>query len=265
MRKLAAVVGVIVTVLILAIDPASAATTPARTTGLPTSSNGASSMHLTWPQSTRPTTKVSAIITIAKAPTVSRLYFWALQAEFLDAAGTTVGAAHLGLQWNPAHPGSTAVNFGGYTENSGGATELTGTESQLPSTPGNANTRDFAWVANRSYQLTISDAHDGWWTGSVTDMTTGTTTVIRQLHGGGVRLGRPTIWTESFAHCEDPSVAATWSQLSPRPTSLLVTYQSFDDGGCTNTNTNTQPSGGVVQRTNTRRTTVDYQTLRSGS
>lgn len=265
MRKLAAIAGIIIaTVLVLGVDLASAATIPSRTTGLPTSSNGASSMHLAWALDAQPTMKVSAVVTITQLPTVSRLYFWALQADFLDATGSRVGAAHLGLQWNPAHPGSTAVNFGGYNETTGGTTELTGDASKLPSKPGNANTRDFTWVAGRAYQLTISDAHDGWWTGSVTDMTTGTTTAVRKLHGGGVRLGRPTVWTESFAKCDDPSVAAAWSELSPRPAELLVIYQSFNDGGCTNTNASKDPTGGVVQRSNTRRTTVAYESLRLG-
>ncbi|HKX72170.1 MAG TPA: hypothetical protein VJM75_13115 [Acidimicrobiales bacterium] len=44
----------------------------------------------------------------------SDLYFWALQASFIDSAERHCGGGHVGLQWRRHHPGSRAVNWGGY-------------------------------------------------------------------------------------------------------------------------------------------------------
>ena len=84
-----------------------------RTHGDPPSANGASSLHLRWDLDDRPGCReVSVTLEVLQPPTVDRLYFWALQADFAtgDAGRRPAGGAHLGLQWHPQHPGSTAVN-----------------------------------------------------------------------------------------------------------------------------------------------------------
>lgn len=208
-------------------------------------------MHVWWDHdpSTRPTT-VEATLEILDPPTVPRLHFWALQATFADDAGRPVGTAHLGLQWYPAHPGSTAVNWGGYLPGGGG--ELTAHHpSALPSVTGNPNTRDFAWRPHTPYRLTIHA--DG--TGAITDPDA--TTVVRRLAvAGATHLRHLVVWSEVFARCDDPSTAVRWSDLTPRPTALHATYQSYEDGGCTNTNTSIDAAAGTItQRTNAERTT----------
>jgi hypothetical protein len=222
-----------------------------RTRGFPTSSNRASSMHLHWDPVPAPAREVSAVLEVVEPPVVPHLYFWALQVSFGD-RGRRVGGAHLGLQWYDRHPGSTAVNWGGYRD---GAGELEGDASTLASATGNPNTRDFAWEARREYRLTIHGEGDGWWTGVVTDTTTGTATVVRRLHApGSTELTNPVVWSEVFARCDDPSVTVRWSRLDPPPRGLRPTYQSHEYGGCANTWSRPDPVGdGWLQTTNVRR------------
>lgn len=205
-------------------------------------------MHLWWDPSPEPAEEVSVVLEVVDPPTVPHLYFWALQASFVD-RGRQLGGAHLGLQWYPPHPGSTAVNWGGYR---GGGGELDGDRSTLPSATGNPNTRDFVWRPRTSYRLTI--AADG--TGSVTDVAAGETTVVRRLlHGGSehTRLTSPVVWSEVFARCDDPTVTVRWSQLAPTPSALRVSYQSTGEGGCSNTTAEVDVDGAVLQHTNADR------------
>jgi hypothetical protein len=230
-------------------------TGPTRETGAPPSANGASSMHLWWGSPALDdrdeVVEVSVRLTIDARPAVARLYFWAVQASFVDGRGRRHGAAHLGLQWHPAHPRSTAVNFGGYRERGG---ELDGTGSPLPSARGNPNTRDFAWVPGRPYRLAIVRAASGQWAGVVDDLE------VRRLHCGGDRLAHVVVWSEVFAGCDDPTVVARWSDLGAttadgrrlRAHDLVAGYQTFEAGGCTNT-TARAVAGGVEQWTNARR------------
>ena len=83
-----------------------------------------------------------------------RLYFWALQTSFISDSGTH-GAAHIGLQWNPRHPGHKAVNWGGYGDTSDVRSILDGTPSPLPSTPADPNTRDYPWQQGVPYRLRV--------------------------------------------------------------------------------------------------------------
>ena len=221
-----------------------------RVHGYPTSSNRASSMHLRWDPSPPPLLEVAVTLEIVEPPVVDELYFWALQASFLD-RGRHIGAAHLGLQWFSLHPGNTAVNWGGYRD---GAGELEGEVSTLSSAPGNANTRDFAWQPRTPYRLHISGDGDGWWTGSVTDLATDATTVVRRLRGGGDALANPMVWSEVFARCDDPSVVVRWSDLSPTPARLQPSYQTHENGGCANT-TSRREGDAYLQITNTDRQT----------
>jgi hypothetical protein len=227
-----------------------------RTSGPPTSSNGASSMHLWWtpsPSAPGPLTSVSAVLEVVDPPQVDRLHFWALQATFVDGRNQPIGGAHLGLQWHAGHPGGTAVNWGGYRSGGGGGELDAHAPSTLPSATGNVNTRDFGWRPHTPYRLTIDV--DG--TGSVTDLTTGTATVVRRLDvTGATALASPVVWSEVFARCDDPSSAVRWSQLEPPAVTTQVTYQSYEDGGCTNTRIEVVDVDGrpaFVQRTNVSR------------
>ena len=217
-----------------------------RTSGEPRSANGASSFHLVWDIPSRPLQSVSATLEIVEPPSVRRLYFWALQVSF-GRDRRLQGAAHLGLQWNPRHPGSTAVNWGGY-----GATAkaglLQGSPSQLPSARNDPNTRDYDWTPGHPYRLEVAAAGGGadglhGWEGAVTDLDSGERTVVRTLYSPGAYLLTPMVWSEVFARCEHPRVTARWSDFEAVtvegdvivPSRVRVNYQSREDGGCDNT------------------------------
>jgi hypothetical protein len=228
-----------------------------RVSGLPASSNGASSFHLIWildPPPDDPLVSVAATLTVLEPPRHDRLYFWALQASFVDAAGRHQGGAHLGLQWHRGHPGNTAANWGGYAPGGG---ELDGSESSFPSSRGNRNTRDFRWVPDHAYRLEIAPAAGSTgWAGSIDGA------VVRRLFAGGDRLTGPMVWSEVFARCDDPTVHVQWSDLEGRtasgrvvaPAAVRVNYQTHADGGCANTTVRAEPGNtGFVQITNTLR------------
>ena len=233
----------------------------ARIRGEPRSANGASSFHLRWLMDggAEPLAEVSAVLEVVDPPTVDRLYFWALQVSFVD-AGRQLGGAHIGLQWNRRHPGNGAVNWGGY-----GASGqiLAGSGSPLPSRPNDPNTRDYPWEPRRAYCLRVSatPGETGAWRGEVTDLGSGETTVVRDLHGGGGHLVAPLVWSEVFARCEHPSVAVRWSELQARtpagelrtPHALAVNYEARAAGGCDNTTSLADGPGAVLQVTNAER------------
>ncbi len=228
-----------------------------RTSGPPTSSNGASSFHLGWgwdgPEPDL--VEVGATLTVVDCPTVDRLHFWALQASFLEGpgGGRRHGGGHAGLQWHPGHPGATAVNWGGYAAD---GRELPGSVSPLPSALHNANTRDLHWEPGRPHRLSIQRGERGW-AASIDGQR------VRELHVGGDRLGTILVWSEVFARCDDPSSAVRWSDLSGRtrdgstvrPIAVQTRYQSVPEGGCSNTSSDPDGDGGIVQRTGVARTT----------
>ncbi len=212
------------------------------------------------------------------APQVPALSFWALQASFTD-RGREGGAGHLGLQWHPDHPGSTAVNWGGYDA---GGRELSGSAATLPSALHNPNTRDLAWSAGVAYRLAIRRVEPGdqdgspegatAWRGTVTDLASGTTTVVRDLWAAGSALAAPVVWSEVFARCDDPSSVVRWHDLrlvddTGRAAScdrVRVSYQARADGGCVTTDVSTDEVG-VVQTTGTPRLTPAGAVLPVGS
>lgn len=225
-----------------------------RDSGEPTSSNRASSFHLVWTVPPAPLDEVSATFELLTEPSVPRLYFWALQVEFVDSGGSA-GGAHLGLQWHPSYPDNRAVNWGGY-DRSG---ELAGSRSALSSTLGNVNTRDYRWETGVPYRFSISSPQPGQWRGTVTNLATSESTVVRDLYAGGTHLARPMVWTEAFCRCDDPPVAARWSALRATADgagipieSVMINYQSLTQGGCTNT-TVRQDETGFLQITATQR------------
>jgi len=240
---------------------------PGRTSGPPTSSNAASSFHLYWDVPPVGLAEVGATIEVTEPPTVERLYFWALQANFVTSNGARLGGAHFGLQYHPAYPGGGAVNWGGY--NASGA-ELDGSVSDLPSTLDNINTSDYRWASGRLYRYRIYRSPERGWRGSITDLETGMETVVRDLYIGGNRdagnrdqIVSPMVWTECFAHCEEAPSAVRWTDLTATDLNgtvhtvdaVRINYQTQTDGGCANTNISTSDGtpAGWEQRTATER------------
>lgn len=229
-----------------------------RLSGRPPSANGASSLHLQWNVPTdEELTEASVSLLVPALPSVSRLYFWALQVSFADGAG-----AHLGLQWGADPPTRLRhVNWGGY--GASGA-ELAGGASPLPSSFSNPNTRDFDWESGRSYRLRISLTDDGWagWVDEV---------LVRCLSAPGEALHAPVVWSEVFADCDAPAVSVRWSDLevvtrSGRRVpvdSVTTSYQSRHEGGCDNTSSEAVGTA-FVQTTNTARATPGGASLRLG-
>ena len=235
-----------------------------RTSGTPPSANGASSFHLRW-DFNGSQESASVDLTIVTPPSVARLYFWAIQADFGSDHGQRAGGAHFGLQWHPAHPHNHAVNWGGYHAN---GRELGGSVSSLESATGNPNTRDFDWQPGRPYRLTISRAESAnapnglrAWRATVEDVDSGDITVVRDLYVPAEQIVGVLVWSEVFARCDDPSTEIRWSNaqvVGPSgnitfPRRALVNYQSHADGGCANTCSSSSELG-LVQRTNTDRT-----------
>lgn len=233
--------------------------------GLPPSGNGASSFHLWWLVPAAAWRGARVTLEVLDPPRVPRLYFWALQVSFSGPQGRS-GGAHTGLQWNPRFPASTAVNWGGYRADGG---LMEGSVSSLPSTPGDANTRDFPWQPGVPYRLQVepTPGRPGWWRATVTDLASGWETAIRDLAGGGDRLEAPVVWSEVFAACDDPSVRVRWSDPALlgdgdwiSPFGYRVSYQPYERGGCTNTDVRVTPWG-VEQVTATPRLVGDGEQL----
>lgn len=236
----------------------------ARVTGAPTSSNRASSFHLNWEIPRTPLSEVRATIEVIEPPTVSMLYFWALQVSFVGPGGR-IGGAHIGLQHHPSYPDACAVNWGGYRDGQG---ELKGSVSALPSALNNINTRTCRWYPNRQYVLRVYRSPDQGWRGSVTDTSTGEETVIRDLWVDADHLASPVVWSEVFAHCDHASAAVRWSGLTGigldgivhDVRSVRLNYQTHQDGGCANTDSSVDEVG-FVQRTAVERQSQTGQIL----
>lgn len=228
----------------------------ARVSGAPTSSNRASSFHLSWDIPAQPFVEISAVCEVIEPPTVPMLYFWAMQVSFMN-QGSRIGGAHFGLQFHPQYPGNGAVNWGGYRD---GAGELEGSVSELPSALNNINTRTYPWQPGRRYRHRVYRSPEQGWRGSITDLETGVETVVRDLWVDADSLASPMVWSEVFAHCDHQSAAVRWSELTGINTqgeqlaarSVRLNYQTHADGGCANTNT-ASDGVGFVQRTNTER------------
>jgi hypothetical protein len=192
-----------------------------------------------------PYQEVSVVVEVVRPPAVARLYFWALQVSFV-AGDRDLGAGHTGLQWHPGAPAG-AVNWGGYYASGGGPAgdgTLPGTGSVLPPVDG-PHTRHFAWVPGRRYRLRIWSPGPGKWRSDVTDLESGQSTTVRDLLVEADALTSPIVWSEVFARCDDPPTEVRWSHLQAlgqdgevrTARSVGLTYQAFDDGGCSNTET----------------------------
>lgn len=234
-----------------------------RTSGLPTSANGASSFHLGWRGVDGPWAGAAVEFQLRDWPRTDRLVFWALQVSFVESStGRVTGGGHLGLQWHPQYPGRTAACWGGYHVGGG---ELSGGPLAFPSALGNPNTCNFSFSPGVRYRFVIEPHPDGW-AGRIQTHTGSTT--LRVLFGGGDAITAPMMWTECFAACDDPSISAAWF----RPQTMAfdgsirdidrvaVNYQTVADGGCSTTNSRLvrDPSGvvGIEQATNVARVTA---------
>jgi len=233
----------------------------------PSSGNRSSALHLWWhgvDAGAAPLVAAGATLEVLQRPSVERLYFWALQASFVDGRGTRHGAAHLGLQWNPNHPGNGAVNWGGYADTGDVGSVLAGSTSTLPSTPDDPNTRDYGWRESVAYRLRIERSSAGW-RGKIIDLMSGDDVVVRDLYVGGDRLANLVVWSEVFASCNDPTVVVRWSGFEGygadgsiiRPRSVGLT---FPPDGCPNTDT-VADDVGFLQVTSTTRRAHDGDSL----
>lgn len=224
----------------------------------------ASSFHAFWDSigSNGPYKEVSVDLEVVTEPTVTDLYFWALQVSFYDdiATPSSIGGGHTGLQWNSAHPNSNAVNWGGYDADS---VELSGSVSSLPSTPNNDNTRDYDWSTGVTYSFRIWIPEEGTIRASVNG------TTIRDLYcPGTLSLNNIVMWSEVFAECSAASAGVKWSNFTAidmddvvwEETDFYLTYQAPGNDGCLNTNT--YGAGMTVRQvTNTTRVNQDQDVI----
>lgn len=148
------------------------------------------------------------------------------------------------------------MNWGGYHDTGG---EVDGSPLAVPSAMRNRNTGDYAWRPGAPYRYRIDRGADGW-RGSITDVEHDRTLVVRELWVGGDTLASPMVWTESFAHCDDPNCTVRWSDLvvhtddgAVAVRSGRINFQTTADGGCSNTDWSVDDDA-FVQRTNVERT-----------
>lgn len=218
-------------------------------------------MHLFWNIKSQPLAEVAATLEIIKPPTEPWLYFWALQASF-RAGPRPLGAGHMGLQHHPSYPGSGAVNWGGYHHGGG---ELPGSHSPLGSTLGNPNTSNYRWQPGVQYRYRIHPSPQGGWRATITDLSTGIDTAIRDLWVEADHLTDPMVWSEVFAPCDAEPVVVEWSDLEAQTTDgrrlaasgVRANFQTVNDGGCSNTNATVMENNGgkaIRQITNAART-----------
>lgn len=209
-----------------------------------------------------------AVCEVVVAPSVDRLYFWALQVGFSDGRSAGGAGAHTGLQWHGRSRAARAVNWGGYEGAAAGGGELRGSKSTLRRLDVNGNTVHYRWRTGSPYEFHVYRAADAW-RSEVTDLARGETTVIRDIYAPGPYLVSPLVWSEVFASCDDPPAAVRWSGLEAvtvsgrtlRPAELAVSYQAPHAGGCVNTDVATD-SLGVLQLTNTPRRVRDGEVVR---
>jgi len=229
-----------------------------RTSGPPTSSNGASSLHLFWVSKavTEPVVAIGVDLEVLQTPSVDRLCFWALQAT-IRSGTAAMGGAHLGLQHHPDYPGGTAANWGGYHGRDSPETgELSGSPLAFRSALANPNTCNFDWVPGAAYRLEIQMRAPGRWAGMVTRIGEGDPIELRVLDCAGDRLTDFAVWTESFADCDAPGAAVRWA--NPTLTTSSGTLVEIEHAVV-----NYRPWPTAAARTVTRRPPAPTATLRA--
>ncbi len=223
--------------------------------------------HLWWQgvPADEPLVACSVVLEVLQEPVVDKLYFWALQASFLDAFGVSHGSAHTGLQWNSRHPDRRAVNWGGYAQAADVRSVLDGTDSPLPGIAGDRNTRNYAWREAVPYRFTIHRGGVGW-AATVTDLVSGSAVTIRELFAGGDRLGGFVMWSELFCRGSDPTTVVRWSQPTAvtasgrvvSPAGLQATFPGGEEWRRLNV---VADDVGVLQVTDARRTAKNMTVL----
>lgn len=214
----------------------------------------ASSFHVWW-DAPAAADEVAVTLEVLRRPQVDELFFWALQVSFEG------GGAHIGLQHHRGYPANSSVNWGGY--DASGAI-LEGSESELPSALGNRNTRTYGWREGAPYRLVVSRGDHGW-DGTVIDLESEESTLVRTLFAPSGSLRSPVVWSEVFAACEEADSSVKWSDFTvidssgDRRTinSGKLTYQR---NGCANTDSHAV-EGGVVQSTGVTRRRFEGQTI----
>ncbi len=239
-----------------------------RDEGFPTSSNGASSMRvLGWPggQSLR-FRSASVVITpdvaganALLAQPMPDLQFMAMQVSFYRSSDNAyLGGAHAGIQINQNYPNNKAVNWGG--GNLSGP--VYSTNSDFANSGGDLGSWDGAWIPGVANVIVITEgAAPGVWDAFIATVTGPPVfEKIGELNiPGSDIMGDLVLFYESFSECEqDPMSVRYWSLEidindgnggQPYGTAytgeMIANYQSYDNGGCTNTNIREDGSGGL--------------------
>lgn len=245
------------------LNGASAGTTiDTRTTGLPPT--GLSTQYLIWPATVAAELEITIeVTTLGSEP--NQAYFLAVP-DIIDSNGASLAQPPFGLHWNLQFPNGRAIYWGGVLKATGAV--LNGTTSTLPSSINSDSHRNYTWQNNRIYRYRIWSPTPGTWRGDITDTVTNSTSTVRDLSvPGSTQLRGAILAFQSYNTCQTP-IAARWKTLRFKlangtfstPTTVTVDYQTFLDGGCTNTNA-VNDSGGVLVSTATTRTTPIGTTL----
>lgn len=238
---------------------------PTRTTGQPPSQNQASSQYLVF--NPEYGAEITVNLEVIATPSQPRMINWLLQTDFTDYSDDLVGTGFFGFRYDPLFPNSRAVLASAASALDG--SDLLGPESALPSITGDPAVRNFNWTTNRKYLFRIYPYNESQWRFEVTDPTTSVTTVVRDISVPNAGLVRGAIlYTEAFVDCQIAS-SARWSNLQwmnveeddlITPTTAIAQYQTFSEGGCTNSN-QTASGGGITQATGVARTTAHNSTV----
>lgn len=91
------------------------------------------------------------------------IYFWAFNLSFTNGANDTIGGGHFGLQWNPAHPASRAVNWGVYNDLTPAPYDVfDGGPPGFSSANGDLNSLDYRWRQGAVYRFKVARSAGGW-------------------------------------------------------------------------------------------------------
>jgi len=199
--------------------------------------------------------------------------FWALQISTYalgqpdETNGRGVGGAHIGLSYGRG--AERGLSWTGYDERKLAAGK-DWVDARLDATLSRelavADPEDefrhyrYPWREGEGFRIAVAPTpgRNGWWRGTVTDLSSGEKTVVCDLNAGGDSLGRVMVWSEVFAPCDARSASVIWSDLRGarldgsiyRPKIVRVNYQPYDAGGCGNTNVEVRPNGAFRQVTN---------------
>lgn len=229
-----------------------------------------------------PTTfnEFSFILRVIQKP-LSDLVFFAGQVTMRQADGSNRGGVHFGLQTaqNLTSTQKTAVNWGGYDDIT--ASTFRGSISSLTPNPnGGTPSPLFDWFADRDYLLRIfKSPKQNWvaaeldsggdqaageiaWRFTITDLSTGTTTFVRDLlipncHTTAAMYS-PAVWSEDFNDTTPPTATVPWDVRfsETRLDGNLATHTWADyAGSLTNTTLDTNDHVGFRIRSVASRST----------